>query len=145
MNDVEKFGAAHYRELRDLQAQCPVRDVLDRIGDKWSTLLIGTLAERSHRFGELKRAIPDISQRMLTQTLRELQEDGLVSRTVHPTKPPSTEYALTELGRSILEPLGGLLRWAEENHSAIIASRAAMASTTAAMSSAPWPSATASR
>ncbi len=137
MSDMQNFGAAHYRELQALQACCPVRDVLDRIGDKWSTLLIGTLAERSHRFGELKRAIPDISQRMLTQTLRELQEDGLVSRTVHPTKPPSTEYALTPLGLSILEPLSHLLNWAEANHSAIIASRAAMAATTAAMSSAP--------
>ena len=137
MSDGQDFGAAHYRELRDLQVCCPVRDVLDRVGDKWSTLLIGTLAEHSHRFGELKRAIPDISQRMLTQTLRELQEDGLVSRTVHPTTPPSTEYALTELGRSILEPLGHLLRWAERNHPAIIEARASMAANTAAMSSAP--------
>lgn len=145
MSDMQRFGAAHYRTLQELQAECPVRDVLDRIGDKWSTLLIGTLAERSHRFGELKRAIPDISQRMLTQTLRELQEDGLVSRKVHPTTPPSTEYDLTELGRSLLEPLSGLLRWAEENHSAILEARASMAASTAAMSSDPRPSATASR
>lgn len=113
------FTVAKYRQQRETQEVCPVRDVLDRIGDKWSTLLIFTLAERKHRFGELRRAISDISQRMLTQTLRELQEDGLVARTVLPTTPPSTEYELTELGRSLIEPLTHLLRWAEANHGAI--------------------------
>jgi DNA-binding HxlR family transcriptional regulator len=102
---------------------CPVRDVLDRIGDKWSTLLVFTLAERPHRFGELRRAVFDISQRMLTQTLRELQRDGLISRKVHPTTPPSVEYALTPLGRSLLEPLSHLIRWADENHGAIRTAR----------------------
>jgi DNA-binding HxlR family transcriptional regulator len=111
--------AATYRRQRELQETCPIRDVLDRVGDKWSTLLIFVLAERKHRFGELRRAIADISQRMLTQTLRELQEDGLVSRTVLPTTPPSTEYELTPLGRSLVEPLTHLLRWAEANHHAI--------------------------
>ena len=119
MTGQTAFTAATYRQQRELQEVCPVRDVLDRIGDKWSTLLIFTLAERKHRFGELRRAISDISQRMLTQTLRELQEDGLISRTVHPTTPPSTEYALTDLGRSLVEPLSGLLRWAEKNHGEI--------------------------
>jgi DNA-binding HxlR family transcriptional regulator len=103
---------------------CPVRDVLDRIGDKWSTLLVLTLAGRPHRFGELRRAVFDISQRMLTQTLRELQRDGLISRKVHPTTPPSVEYALTPMGSSLLEPLSHLQRWAEDNHAAIRASRA---------------------
>jgi DNA-binding HxlR family transcriptional regulator len=102
---------------------CPIRGVLDRIGDKWSTLLVLTLAERPHRFGELRRAVPDISQRMLTQTLRELQCDGLISRKVHPTTPPSVEYALTPLGRSLLEPLFHLIRWADDNHAAIRAAR----------------------
>jgi DNA-binding HxlR family transcriptional regulator len=113
------FTAERYRERMSLPEICPIRDVLDRVGDKWSTLLIFTLAERSHRFGELRRAIPDISQRMLTQTLRELQEDGLISRTVHPTTPPSTEYALTELGRSLVAPLTALARWAESHHEQI--------------------------
>jgi len=103
---------------------CPIRGVLDRIGDKWSTLLILTLAERPHRFGELRRAISDISQRMLTQTLRELQRDGLISRKVHPTTPPSVEYALTPLGKSLLEPLSHLIRSADDNHQSIRTARA---------------------
>ena len=123
--------AAQYRRLKEMQELCPIRDVLDRVGDKWSTLLVSVLAEHSHRFGELRRAVPDISQRMLTQTLRELQEDGLVSRTVHPTTPPTTEYALTGLGRSLVEPLTHLLRWAEEHHGEIKQARLSYAAPTA--------------
>jgi DNA-binding HxlR family transcriptional regulator len=103
--------------------KCPVRDVLDQIGDKWSTLLLMTLGERSHRFGELRRAVPDISQRMLTQTLRDLQRDGLISRHVHPTVPPSVEYRLTPLGSSLLEPLSHLINWASSHYGAIVAAR----------------------
>jgi DNA-binding HxlR family transcriptional regulator len=103
--------------------QCPVRGVLDRIGDKWSTLIVITLAERPLRFGELRRTIPDISQRMLTQTLRDLQRDGLISRHVFPTQPPSVEYRLTEMGQSLLEPLAGLVRWAEAHHGTIRGAR----------------------
>ncbi|QGZ96125.1 winged helix-turn-helix transcriptional regulator [Terricaulis silvestris] len=114
-----------YRDTGAPLEQCPVRDVLDQIGDKWSTLLMLTLAERAHRFGDLRRAVPDISQRMLTQTLRDLQRDGLISRTVHPTVPPSVEYKLTTLGQSLLEPLAHLIRWAEANHAAIRTARAA--------------------
>jgi DNA-binding HxlR family transcriptional regulator len=106
-------------------AKCPIRDVLDQIGDKWSTLLLITLALRPHRFGELRRAVPDISQRMLTQTLRDLQRDGLVSRHVHPTVPPSVEYRLTPLGLSLIEPLSHLIRWADTHHAAIRAARSA--------------------
>lgn len=104
---------------------CPVRDVLGQIGDKWSTLFIQILGERPHRFGELRRALPDISQRMLTQTLRDLQRDGLVARAVFPTVPPGVEYSLTPLGRSLLEPLGLLVRWAAENHAEIRQARRA--------------------
>ena len=104
--------------------RCPVRQVLDKIGDKWSVLLIITLAKRSHRFGQLRRAIPDISQRMLTQTLRDLQRDGLVSRHVHPTVPPSVEYRLTPLGQSLMEPLSHLIRWSETHFDAIRSARA---------------------
>ena len=104
---------------------CPVRDVLARVGGKWSTLILGMLAERPQRFGELRRGLEDISQRMLTQTLRELQRDGLVSRRVFPTQPPSVEYALTDLGRSMLPSLAALIHWAELNHEAIRVSRRA--------------------
>ena len=90
--DPEEEISANLRRWRSAEADfaaCPVRDVLDRLGDKWSTLLVITLSQRPHRFGELRRAVPDISQRMLTQTLRDLQRDGLVSRHVFPTLPPS--------------------------------------------------------
>jgi DNA-binding HxlR family transcriptional regulator len=107
--------------------RCPIRAVLDRISGKWTTLLVMVLAVRPHRFGELRRAVPDISQRMLTQTLRDLQHDGLISRHVFPTLPPSVEYRLTPLGRSFLKPLIGLVRWSAENHDAIRAARSASA------------------
>ena len=112
------------KELRELNPElrlddCPVRRVLDQISDKWSTLLILTLSESPHRFGALRRALPDISQRMLTQTLRDLQRDGMVSRHVHPTVPPSVEYRLTPLGQSFLTPLEGLIHWAEAHFGAI--------------------------
>ena len=112
------------KELRELKPElrlddCPVRRVLDQISDKWSTLLILTLSESPHRFGALRRALPDISQRMLTQTLRDLQRDGMVSRHVHPTVPPSVEYRLTPLGQSFLTPLEGLIHWAEAHFGAI--------------------------
>ena len=102
---------------------CPIRGVLDRIGDKWSFLLILKLAERPHRFGELRRAIDDISQRMLTETLRSLQRDGLLDRTVFPTTPPSVEYRLSALGQSLLEPMRGLVDWADRQQPAILQAR----------------------
>ncbi len=103
---------------------CPVRDVIDRIAGKWSTLLLEALSHRPYRFGELRRLVPDISQRMLTQTLRDLQRDGYIEREVFPTKPPSVEYRMTDLGRSLFEPLSKVLRWAEKNHSSVKAARA---------------------
>lgn len=102
-----------------ISENCPVRDVLDRIGDKWSFLLVLKLASTPQRFGQLRRAVPDISQRMLTQTLRDLQRDGLVSRTVFPTTPPSVEYRLTDLGQSLLGPMRALVRWADDHHAVI--------------------------
>ena len=92
---------------------CPVRNVLDRVGDKWSLLIVLTLAEGDKRFMEVRRAVPDISQRMLTQTLRQLERDGLVSRAVVPTVPISVTYALTELGMSFMEPAQYLMDWAK--------------------------------
>lgn len=99
--------------------ECPVRGVLDKISDKWSMLLVMTLASGPRRFNHLRREIPDISQKMLTQTLRALQRDGMVARQVFDTKPPSVEYRLTPLGESIIVPFGHLIRWASENHTRI--------------------------
>ncbi len=108
---------------RSKEDDCPIRGVLDRIGDKWSFLLVLKLAKRPYRFGELRREIDDISQRMLTQTLRNLQRDGLVARTVFPTTPPSVEYCLTDLGHSLLEPMRALVAWAESHYDTIKAAR----------------------
>lgn len=91
-------------------------DVLERVGDKWSVLVVVTLGSGPKRFNELRRGIASISQRMLTLTLRGLERDGLVTRTVFPTIPPRVDYALTELGRSLLDPVAALGNWARENH-----------------------------
>lgn len=92
-----------------------VREVLDRVGDKWSVLVISLLGERGRRFSELRREIEGISQRMLTLTLRQLERDGIVERTVHATVPPRVDYALTPLGTSVLEPLTALMCWAGQH------------------------------
>jgi DNA-binding HxlR family transcriptional regulator len=102
---------------------CPVRDVLARVGDKWSVLVVGSLDEGPLRFSELKRHIEGISQRMLTLTLRNLERDGLVTRLVTPTIPPRVDYELTRAGRSLLEVVGSLAQWAEKNRGAIQAAR----------------------
>ena len=104
--------------------ECPVRGVLDKISDKWSMLLVMTLASGPRRFNQLRREVPDISQKMLTQTLRDLQRDGMVARRVFDTKPPSVEYRLTPLGISIIVPFGHLIEWAGANHPRIGAARA---------------------
>jgi DNA-binding HxlR family transcriptional regulator len=96
-----------------------INEVLQRIGDKWSMLIVSALADGSKRFSELRREIPSISQRMLTLTLRGLERDGMVNRTVTPTIPPRVDYELTELGRSLREPVCALSRWAMENISQI--------------------------
>jgi len=104
--------------------ECPIRSVIQSIFGKWSSLLLMALAERSYRFGELRRLVPDISQRMLTQTLRDLQRDGYVHREVFATTPPSVEYSLTDLGRSMFDALQHLLVWAETNVQEVKAARA---------------------
>jgi len=106
-------------------AQCPVRDVLDRVGDKWSVLLVGSLARGPLRFSALARDVPDISRRMLTETLRNLERDGLLTRTVFPTKPPSVTYELTLLGQELCSVLAPLVRWADKRHPDIRAARGA--------------------
>lgn len=108
-----------------LHADCAIRGVLDRIGDKWSYLLILHLSGGPLRFGQLRRTVDDISQRMLTQTLRSLQRDGLVDRRVFPTTPPSVEYRLTGRGQTLLRPMRGLVDWAEAHRRDIDASRTA--------------------
>ncbi|ACM37012.1 transcriptional regulator [Allorhizobium ampelinum] len=103
---------------------CPVRSVISHVGDKWSTLILGSLAEKPYRFGELRRLVPDISQRMLTQTLRDLQRDGYVHRQVFPTKPPSVEYGLTEMGEQLVFSLKYLVEFAIDNHARVVEARA---------------------
>ncbi|HEY6631527.1 MAG TPA: helix-turn-helix domain-containing protein [Rhizobiaceae bacterium] len=102
---------------------CPIRYVVQNIFDKWSALLLMALAEQPYRFGELRRLVPDISQRMLTQTLRDLQRDGYVHREVFPTKPPSVEYSLTDMGRQMYDSLQHVLNWAENNHDRVRTAR----------------------
>ena len=100
-------------------------DILNRIGDKWSVMIVGYLTRKTMRFNELRHAIGGISQRMLTLTLRNLERDGLVTRTVYPEIPPRVEYQLTELGRTLTEPLDALWNWAAEHqHDVSIARRA---------------------
>ena len=96
-------------------SNCPTRAVLDRIADKWTVLILGLLGSGPRRFSDLQRGVDGISQKMLTQTLRRLERDGLVSRTVYPEVPPHVEYDLTVLGRTLSEPITAVSRWAEEH------------------------------
>jgi DNA-binding HxlR family transcriptional regulator len=107
-----------------LEPQCPSRLVLDRIADKWTALVIQILARGTMRYAQLQRAIGGISQKMLTQTLRSLERDGLVQRKVYPVIPPKVEYSLTRLGRTLIEPLHGLCRWSEKHLAELQANRA---------------------
>jgi transcriptional regulator, MarR family len=112
-------------EVRDaLFPNCPVRNVLSRIGDKWSMLVLFTLeTNKNQRFKELQRNIPDISQKMLTTTLKMLEGDNLVHREAFPEIPPRVEYSLTDKGQSLLPLIDNLLVWASENINDIIESR----------------------
>src|SRR3954467_6034081 len=101
-----------------------ISTLLSRIGDKWTVLVVQTLGEGSKRFNELRREIPSVSQRMLTLTLRNLERDGLVNRTVTPTIPPRVDYELTDLGYSLLKPVNALSQWALENIERIHAAHA---------------------
>lgn len=100
---------------QDELAICPVSGLFQRIGDKWSMLVVIMLGKRPYRYNELHRAIEGVSQRMLTRTLRILEEDNLVRREVFPSVPPSVEYSLTPLGESLLVPLSALAEWAVRN------------------------------
>jgi DNA-binding HxlR family transcriptional regulator len=102
-----------------------VSELLGRVGDKWTVLIVKALVEKPRRFNELKREVGGISQQMLTRTLRTLERDGMVARTVHPTVPPSVEYALTGLGRSLAVPVLALADWTFAHLPQIHANRAA--------------------
>ncbi|MFI0444488.1 winged helix-turn-helix transcriptional regulator [Actinomadura sp. 6N118] len=94
-------------------AKCPTRQILDHIAGKWTVLIVDALLEGTMRYTDLRRRIDGVSQKMLTQTLRSLEADGFVTRTVHPTIPPRVEYDLTPLGRSLAEPITALRQWTE--------------------------------
>ncbi|MBB6346124.1 winged helix-turn-helix transcriptional regulator [Nonomuraea muscovyensis] len=102
---------------------CQLRDILDRVGDKWSVLVMNLLGGGPKRYSELQRAIDGISQRMLTLTLRSLERDGLVERTVAPTSPPRVDYALTPVGQTLSAQVSGLISWAEQHRAYVAASR----------------------
>ena len=106
-----------------LKPQCPSRVVLDRIADKWTALIIQVLANGTQRYGQLRRSIGGISQKMLTQTLRSLERDGLVLRKVHDGPRPRVEYSLTRLGRTLIEPLRTLCHWSERHLAELEANR----------------------
>ncbi|MFF9068099.1 winged helix-turn-helix transcriptional regulator [Streptomyces sp. NPDC014891] len=107
----------------DTREDCEVRQILDRVADKWSLLVIALLDRRVLRFTELKREIDGVSQRMLTVTLRQLERDGLVKRTVHPVVPPRVEYELTALGGTLHTTIRSLVTWTEEHQNEIAAAR----------------------
>ncbi len=105
-------------------ATCPIRDILSRLGDKWSLLVLTTLnANGTMRFSDIHKSIGDISQRMLTVTLRSLEADGLINRKIYPEVPPKVEYCLTKSGEGLMPHLNNLVGWALENMSEVIALR----------------------
>ncbi|WP_018916932.1 winged helix-turn-helix transcriptional regulator [Vreelandella zhanjiangensis] len=106
-----------------LEQPCPIRDVLDRIGDQWSLLILEALAPGTLRFNALMREIGDISKQMLSRTLKQLEQDGFITRTLYPEVPLRVEYALTPLGHSFLEPMQQLVAWADTHHRTIVAAR----------------------
>lgn len=122
----ECCGTGDYSALQwDPREGCEVRQILDRIADKWSLLVISLLDSRTLRFSELRRSIAGISQRMLTTTLRALERDGIVRRTVHPVVPPRVDYELTPLGRTLLETTQALVAWTERHQDEVRRARVA--------------------
>lgn len=109
MDTVSPYSGNPYR------ADCPTRRILDRIGDRWTVLIVGILGRGDARFSELLRGVEGVSQKMLTQTLRALERDGLVRRTVYPEVPVRVEYSLTDAGHTLLEPLRALEQWSIEH------------------------------
>ena len=126
MKDGTSKSPRHTRDTgADPDPECEVRTILDRIADKWSLLVICILADGVRRFTELRREIDGISQRMLTLTVRQLEREGLVNRTVFPLVPPRVDYELSPLGSTLLETIQSLVAWAGEHGNEIAAARAA--------------------
>lgn len=120
---VELFNIKHIMN-EELFPSCPIRNILSRFSDKWSLLVLYTLnLQSTMRFNALRREIPDISQKMLTNTLRTLEEDGLVTRTIYAEVPPRVEYSITDRTRSLLPHVNSLIAWAKENMPAILRDR----------------------
>lgn len=117
------FMVRNYPEISVCNAECPSRQVLDLIADKWTAIVIYCLSKGTRRYSELQREIGGISQKMLTQTLRSLERDGIVSRMVYPVVPPMVEYSLTPLGETLIEPLCQLCKWAETHIPEVEAAR----------------------
>ena len=112
------------RAIDGKDQNCPIRNVLDRIGDRWSLLILLNLDQsETMRFSAIKRAVPDISQRMLSQTLRRLEQDGLILRDVRATNPPTVSYSLSRLGKSLMPHIQNLAEWAEDNFARITEAR----------------------
>lgn len=124
MNHVTGKRPLQLKEAGFTLENCPVRSILDHVAAKWTSLIVLELAAGPQRFNALGRALPDISKRMLTQSLRDLERDGLVIRQVFDTKPPSVEYRLSDLGQSFLAPLSQMVDWAMAQEDQIAASRA---------------------
>jgi DNA-binding HxlR family transcriptional regulator len=120
---VEQYPEDHVWD--PYQLNCPCRGLLDLVANKWTALVIGALDERPHRFGELRRRVEGISQKVLTQNLRNLERDGLITRTVYPTTPPSVEYALSELGADLGPYLVALDNWSRDKFRHVLRARAA--------------------
>lgn len=115
------FAELNVQDLKDCRV---VLEVLDRVGDKWTVMVVGALASGPRRFNAIQRSIPGLSHRMLTITLRGLERDGLVERRAYPTSPPKVEYELTHFGHSLIQPLRVLAAWAMNNREKILAARA---------------------
>jgi DNA-binding HxlR family transcriptional regulator len=132
MNTVEAADghavqAAHPRAGTAYDVSCPAREVLELIASKWTVLIVDALFEGPRRYSELRREITGISQKMLTQTLRDLEYDGIVIRTVYDTKPPSVDYRLSELGSSLSEPIAAIRAWADTHFIEVARARDAAA------------------
>jgi DNA-binding HxlR family transcriptional regulator len=125
MNETSMSAGADpaLRPWNVFERDCPSRTVLDLIASRWTVLVIGALTAGPRRFGQLERAVDGISAKVLTQVLRTLERDGIVTRTIYPEIPPHTEYALTSLGRDLIEPLAALRSWAQTHIEQIIEAR----------------------
>jgi DNA-binding HxlR family transcriptional regulator len=123
---VDTNTAVRAPEASDPHAACKAEvETLARIGDKWTVMVVGALSEGPIRYNEIRRGVEGISQRMLTLTLKGLEQDGLVTRTMYPTIPPRVDYELTKLGRKLIVPLQALYEWAREYRPAMLAAREA--------------------